>query len=474
MNRKIYVSFVALLAGFIIFYSCTKIDTTDLGNDLIPAVDNVTTFDTVFDVISDNRELNDSLVTYGRPPVAIGVIADDPEFGKTESSLYFSMSPGTFGSYPFLNKDSIKSIDSVVLQLDYSSLYGDSLSNEKFEVFQIDPASPFTDSNYKVNETPFAILPALLGSKSVDFQKLNDSLTYVNGHDTVKTINQLRISLDTTFGRMFINYDTAVQYKTDSAFRTFFKGLAIKINEGASTAKNGVAYFDITSANTQLIFYLRAQTGGKIDTITRTFSYSNYQANLIRRTPAHGYQTYLNNGIGNNDDLIYLQSSPGSYAEIKIPGLENLSNRVIHRAELIMEQVPSALDNIYTPPGLLFIDGINNTGDSTFTLRGDFQYTGTGVGYDVGTIRGDFVTNKYVFNLSRYVQSIVTRKLPSRTLRVYAPYRTDPYFEAPTGGTSILPTILFINSPIASGRAVLGGGSNTTKKMRLRIIYSKI
>ena len=39
------------------------------------------------------------------------------------------------------------------------------------------------------------------------------------------------------------------------------------------------------------------------------------------------------------DELVYIQNTPGSFATIKIPGLAGLNNRVVHRAELIMEQV---------------------------------------------------------------------------------------------------------------------------------------
>jgi hypothetical protein len=156
--------------------------------------------------------------------------------------------------------------------------------------------------------------------------------------------------------------------------------------------------------------------------------------------------------------------------------LNTLSNRTIHRAELILERIPSALDNIFTPPPILFIDGENNTKDSTFTMRGDFVYTGSGVGYDLASQEGLWRSdeNRYTFNLSRHVQTIVTKKLPNRTFRVYAPFVTDPYFETATGVTGVLPTVMFINSPIASGRVVLGGGNHATNKMRLRIIYSKI
>jgi hypothetical protein len=477
VNRKISVSVLATLTGLLIYSSCTKIDTTDLGNELIPAVDNVHTFETILDVETDNFLFGDTTRITGSSLHALGIIGDDPEFGSTEASVYVSLNPSTYSTHPFVVKDSVI-IDSVVLSLAYSTQYGDSTSLENVEVYEIDPApNNFKDSIYRISEPDFAVLPTQLGSKVVDFTTLNDSLWYRNGKDTIRTVNELRIKLDTSWARHFVNYDTASQYKNDSAFKTYFKGLALKVNNG-SPAKNALAYFNLTNTtNTRLTFYTRVTNNNKTDTTTTVFAYgtNGSQANLIRRTPAHGYQTYLANGVG-NDDKVYLQTSPGSYASVKVPGMDTFKNvnRVIHRAELIIEQVPSALDNIYTPPSLLFIDAINAAGDSTFTIRNDFVYTGTGNGYDVGSFGGNLNNKKYVFNLTRYLQSVVTKKQPHYTLRIYAPFFADPFHQTPTGTSVVLPTYLFINSPIASGRLVAGGGSSATQKMRIRIIYSKI
>src|SRR5690606_37736539 len=129
------------------------------------------------------------------------------------------------------NPDSVV-IDSIVLAIPFSSLYGDSNSVQQFEVYQIDPGAGFQDSLYEINTAPFSVLPGVLGSKLVNFSTLNDSVHYVNFTstsstvtDTVGTTNLLRIQLDTAFGRQFLNFDTATQYKTDSAFFSQFKGL---------------------------------------------------------------------------------------------------------------------------------------------------------------------------------------------------------------------------------------------------------
>lgn len=479
MNRKIFVSVITVLTGLLIYSSCTKVDSTDLGNELIPAVDNVHTFETVLDVTTDNFLYADTTRITGASFHALGIIGNDPEFGRSQAAIYTSLTPFGYGSHPFLKKDSVI-IDSVVLSLAYASLFGDSNAIQRVEVSQIDPViNNFKDSIYRISTPEFTLTPGVLGFRNVDFKELNDSLTYINNRiDTIKSNNQLRIKLDTGWARKFVNYDTATQYKNDSLFRVNFRGLAIKINDGASAAKNALAYFDLTNNDkTRLTFYCRVTRNGKVDTISPFFGYTGRtQANLVSHTPANAYLTYLNNGPG-NDDKIYIQSDPGSFATIKIPGLDTLKNinRVVHRAELIIEELPSLLNNIYTPPQIMFVDAINDAGDSTFTIRNDFVYTGSGqTGYDLANLGGFYNNKKYVFNLSRYVQSIVSKQQKYYTLRVYAPFATRPWWQLPDGSNIKLPSPVFVNEPIANGRVVAGGGSHPTQKMRVRIIYSKI
>ncbi|WEK34800.1 MAG: DUF4270 family protein [Candidatus Pseudobacter hemicellulosilyticus] len=479
MNRKILASLIVVLSGFLLYSSCTKVDATDLGKDLIPAVDNVHTFETLLDVETDNFLYPDTTVVYASFPHALGVIDDDPEFGKTQAAIYASLTPNVYGAHPFLEKDSVL-IDSVVLSLAYNNLYGDSNSVQQIEVFEIDPASNnFKDSAYRISTPAFAVLPGVLGQKNLVFNTLNDSISYVNNRtDTILSNNELRIHLDTAWARHFVNYDTADVYKTDSAFRTHFKGLALRVNEAASAGKRALAYFDLTNTSkTRLTFYVRVTSNGSVDTLSSIFNYTGAtQANLVSHTPAHNYQAYLENGNA-NDDKVYLQSAPGSYVTVKIPGLDTLknTNRVIHRAELVVEPIASTLDNIYTPMPTLFIDALSAAGDSVFTIRNDFVFTGSGqTMYDLASLGGYYRAGKYTFNLTRYLQSVVSKQLPYHTLRISAPLYMKPWWQLADGSKTTLPTTIYVNEPIAYGRVVAGGGSHPTNKMRMRIIYSKI
>lgn len=480
-----------VITAFIIFLisSCTKIDTTDLGNGLLPAVDNVNTFETVLDIETDNFAfLNDTTEMPYNLDHAIGIIENDPDFGKTDAALYFDVAPSAFKMYPFFKKDSIVAVDSVVVSLAYKSLYGDSNSVQRFEVFEIDQNADFKYSNtsdYKLNHPDFPVIPGALGGRIVDFKTLNDPVNYINAKDTVRTTNELRIHVNTSLATRFINADTTTAYQNDSIFKRFLKGLAIKINSAASPSKNGLAYFDITDSKTKITFYCRVKNNGKDSAIAPFFRYfsSNRffnssigaQANLIKRTPANGYLANITNR-NPNDDRIYIQSTPGSYTTLKIPGIDTLTNRVIHRAEIIIEKLPP-LSETFATPDLLFIDLINATRDTAFTLPRDFVLTGLTNGngtYDLNLIGGRLKDNKYVFNISRYLQNIVTHKKPNYTLRIYAPFITQPYILEATGGKSPSPVRFLVTPSVAKGRVIVAGGSHPTRKMRLRIIYSKI
>ena len=471
-------SVAVLLSAILLYSSCTKIDTTDLGNELIPGSDNVETLDTILDVITDNLlPVNDTTKMLYTELHTVGIIENDAEFGRTEAHMYNSFVPSTSHSYPFINPDTVK-IDSVVLSLSYSRLYGDSNSVQQFEVREINPIFNFKDTGYLITGPDIPVRPEILGSRAALFYTLNDSVRYRNGKDTVRSQSELRIKLDTAWARRFVDYDTTAGggYNNDSIFMTKFRGLEVRATD-ASPVKRALAYFNINdNTKTRITFYCRIQNNGKTDTIAPYFFYSarSPQANIVRSNPAHGYLANVTNGI-ENDDKLYIQTTPGSFVKVSIPGLSTLDNRVIHRAELIFEKIPTIEQNYYPPPPNLFIEAFSTTGDSIFTIRNDFIPSNTNPGYDVSTLGGIIRNDKYVFTLTRYVQSIVTKKETSYTLRISYPFTAQPYYL--NSEDRIIGRIpIVINPTLAGGRVVLYGGNNpdTAKRVRLRITYSKI
>jgi hypothetical protein len=451
--------------------SCKKInEATELGSNLVPAVDNIHTFEVALNATTRNFLFNDSTQVAYNDLVALGDI-NDPGFGHTHANVDFNIIPSVFGSYPFLNKDSVD-IDSVVLSLSYQGAYGDTTNNgiQTLRVYEISKTAGFSDTvRYKFSDpnSDFATTGSELGSATYAIKDLQDTITLTRGTDTSHVNGVVRIRLDNSLGTRFAQYDTSAGYKNDSLFQTLFPGFAVK----ADATGNAMSYFNLSDVSkTKLTVYFRVTTNGKKDTTSLDFFHSiNGQSNFVDRQNGGNYLAYLNNGAG---DKVYLQSTPGSYVTIKIPALDTFSNKIIHRAEIVATKIPSMADDIFTPPSRLILDRRNKSApDSFFVLQNDLVADASG-GLSFATFGGTLLSdNTYRFNISRYVQSIVTKHVPNDTLRIYAPLRTNLY-NSNLKITFIVP----VNSAVAKGRVVLGGGTyaDSTTRLRLRIIYSNL
>jgi len=209
-------------------------------------------------------------------------------------------------------------------------------------------------------------------------------------------------------------------------------------------------------------------------------------ANVVARDHKSSRVTnYLNT---NKADEVFIQTAPGTYATIKVPGLRTFDNVIVHRAELIAEQEPfdAVTDAQFFPPRFLLLSAYDSAKKYKINVPNDFVYGESGPNIEtfggllikksIPSVGG--IVASYTFNLTRYVQGIVSRKDSSYTLRLSAPVNdslkyTDPH-NFPTTGPRMLYISPEVANQIAIGRVRLGGGSNTRVAMRLRIIYSKI
>lgn len=486
-SRIVFLSFALFfISSLSLISSCKKInEATELGDDLIPAIDNVTTFEKFLTVENSTERLPDSTQLLYSDAIALGHISNDQDFGTTHGDVYFRLNNPNPGTYPFKNKDSVI-IDSVILSLAYTTTYGDTLIPQTVSVYEIDqnqplPLKPFDDTVlYRFDQAPFNTLPTVLGTKTFTPNQLNDSVLHIRPlGDTTRMANVLRISLDTTLmGRRFVNYDTTANptsgaFRTDSLFRSLFRGLKVE----ASNAGNALNYFNLgTSSGTKLTIYYSVMKDGKRDTTSFSLVHgTNGQANIIDRTESATLTASI--GVINFNPL-YIQTSPteGTYGLLRIPQLDTMQNAVIHRAELIATRIPSsnpAHDAIFTEPDLLFLDRVNATNDSIFLFEKDMGLSvSTAITYNVPSFGGKIKNNVYRFNITRYVQDIVTRHEPNHRFRLYAPLGAIGY--AKTYNNTRFP--LAVSAYVAKGRVVLAGGTHADPnvRLRLRIVYSKI
>jgi hypothetical protein len=475
--KKFSTAFVFLTVSFfLVLFSCKRInEATELGGNLIPAVDNVSTFEIALNSITKNALTTDSSKVLYNDRVAFGDI-NDPEFGHVHANFCFNVSAPSYGSYPFLpRKDTIHTIDSVVLSLRFAGAYGDTLASgtQTLSVYEIPYSGPGTSLRsdtvlYKYNDPSSDFVGnTQIGSKTFTITSLDDSTPVVNPGGTFKVANVVRVRLDNSLGTKLANMSTDAAvggYSSDSLFHTQFNGLAIK----SANSGNALSYFDPSDTATKLIVYYRYSLNGKDTTgIVQYDHVTNGQTNYVNVQPGGNWAASLNNSAA---DKIYIQSSPsGSYASIVIPALNSFGNKVIHRAEIIATKLPSPGDNTFPPPFRLLLDRIRKNGDSAYLLEKDLLLGNDGsVGYV--NFGGTLNDNLYRFNITRYVQSIVTRHEPNDTLRLWAPLRAWEYSSALHSYVGNLP----VNNLVANGRVVLGGGTypDSTARLRLRIVYS--
>ncbi|MGV3767669.1 MAG: DUF4270 family protein [Chitinophagaceae bacterium] len=495
-NNRWRSFFACTVMATLALMACNKLDTTTIGNDLIPVVDNVNTFDTTLAVEARNFFYTDSVNVYASDVHALGTVLTDPLFGTTTASILAQFKPSAYGVYPFLNaKDSIVAIDSVVLGLSYKGAYGDTNLIQHIRVYEVDASERFYRGEKTTVDYPMFGQEVSVGNGMVDIRNLNDSATVILDKDTTKIANQLRIHLDTTLvGRAYAAYDTANAFRSDSAFNVYNKGFVVLTDSTYSS--NGLMYFNLTEANSNLTIFYRVIKNGVMDTAYVVFPFGNVagnvsaQANIIRRRyDGTQVNTYVNNGTA-QDDLVFVQTLPGTTTTIDVPALTGgtIYNRVVHKAELIMEQVSDGSDATLGAPAYLYLDAFD---DSVHVAVIDPMFYSSGTpelrlfgGYSktIKDASGNNVTG-YTFDLTRYVQMIATRNTKNLQFRLTAPtapnnrlsaFHFNPLYPQPAYPNSTLGVYSIYPNAVANGRVRLGGGNHATNKMRLRIIYSKI
>lgn len=470
-----------------------------MGSDLIPAVDNITTFDTTISVEAYNELFTlggtdilkeDSTRSHYSDVQFLGKITNDPLFGRTNAEMYFELRPSSF-PFTFRNKPSLDSLklDSVVLVLDFSEIYGDSSVPQTVNVYEL--TNQFrADTSYLLRtNSDFTTLPVPLGTRTFAPAALRDSVkAYL---DT--TINQLRIRLDNNFGQRLLLYDTAGvnnAYSSDSAFKTKFRGFALKSVAGG----NALMGFNLQGAGTKLAIYYRYLHGQGTDEDTTVdyFKFKPAETNLLLATASHNYISRDYSGFPiqavqggtTPDPLVFIQNEPGSFAVVKTPALRGLTNRVVHRAELIVEQVYDASDTLFPAPQYLYVDAFDSINGKYQNIPYDISYNSTTGTFNLNSFGispihaldpGGKVVKTWHFNLTRYIQHVANGTEKVHELRLFSPYYTiDEYVAPALGATPVSGPIVYVNSRTARGRVRLAGGTAGSQRMRVRIIYSKI
>ena len=526
MQKRLLLA--ASTAAFLLFavgIGCTKLDTTTLGSDLV-TVDNVNTFADTLSVNATQGVFNDSTILQKGENHAIGVITTDNLFGKTDARIYVQFKPVFYPFYFGNANDTIRNdprlglstgtnsgFDSAFVTLSYKGAWGDTsaMGNipQEFEVRAIidDNFRIKSDTIRPVGSTTPMVDNTILGSAFITPQIISKKVILVRGRDSVT--NQIRIKLtgagSSLAASIFNNQDTVASgssngFLNDSIFRKKFNGFEIRVK--SNTQGNTLYYVNLADIKSRFEFHYHKIKNNIRDTVVQSFQVYTSRVGSIASSSSMNYikrdNTNLFPAPNTPTTNVFLQTSPGTFANLTIPGLTGYSNRIVHRAYLIVEQTPdvASTDNIYTPPPFLYLDLKDTAISSPQRYKPVYFDLTTAVPYnpdvttvnglyhpfpianvDVRTFGGDVLKRfepagnvfyRYEINLTRYVQHIVTNGYKNYDLRLYAPF--NYYYPQYAGVQYIIP---FYN-PIALGRVRVGTGLNANHKMRMVIIYSKV
>lgn len=382
---------LALLIG-----ACTK-EADKIGLDIQPPGDRLNMFetDTITVVAWSVRE--DSVRTDELLTSILGSYFD-PVFGKTTASVFTEVMLSTatldFGDNPV--------IDSLVLNLAYVSIWGDSITTQTFRVFEITENIHFDSAYYSTTITPYDQANEL---GSVSLIPSTDSIVI----DTVKYAPVLRIPLNQRLADKLLT-GTSEDFISNDKFRQFFKGLYITADPVNASGQGALVTFNLLTDNTNLIVYYHNQ---EKDSLKYTLSitsasarYSHYNHYNYEDADPDFRQQVLDGNTLLGNQKIYLQSLGGVKTYLQIPSLNTLGSRIksgempmisVNEARIFFNNSES--EPALPPPSRLVLAKITDDKGSTTFL--DDQREGDSY-YD-GYFRSD--PNHYRFRLSRYVQN---------------------------------------------------------------------
>lgn len=336
--------------------------------------------------------------------------------------------------------------DSIVLALAFetpNTHYGN-LNAQRFVVQELSTGLS-VDSVYHCNDEPSVLtedLVALHGGEIVP----NPLANAVVGDDTLAP--QLRIPLRMALAERILNAFGTADLVDNTAFLSFFKGIAVSVGNGVQGPfEGGILHFNTTSGASKITVYYRDQLNAPDvpKTLDLVMTSSSARYTVVERDRAQAWEPGLEAALSDTDapsTSIYLQTLGGYRTALRFPDLATIAGtgRALSKAELVIP-VAGAYYPYYAPPAVLFLFREVNGAD---VFLPD-QLNG------ISGIGGEFKSPEqaYRFNITRYVSQVLNGTLPGDGLALVA------------GSTGV-----------SANRAVLCGPAHPDTPMRLLLTFT--
>lgn len=448
MTRRT-LTFLLLGALSLSLWTCTKPEL--VGADLLDDEASQVGFtDTI--TLQCRHVAQDAVLTYteetGRRVVRslLGRL-DDPFFGKTEASIYSEMFLVS-ASAAFLGNQ----IDSVVLTLRYDTLglYGDLTQEILVGVHRIeeelDPEMDLrSDFAPTISAEPIAL-------KLVKPQPY-DSIWIQSRGDSARVPPMVRIPMTPQFINSLIAQDSST-FESPDSFRMWMKGLHVTMTQPGNT----MLAFNLANTWSRMTVYYNTGT----DTSETHFAFVDGLGSGIHHTRfVHDYsgsavQQFLDDPAL-SDSLLFVQGMSGVNVEISLPGLPNLDNILINKAELEFYTADLPLDDrdLYPRVGQL-INGVENE-------DGDVE-----ISEDVSIVLRQFGL------LAPFGGALTDIDTASMAIQKYTMNVTTSLQDIYKGRTENMFFVLPYITPNVPNRVILYGPAHPVYPARLRLTYTVV
>ncbi len=400
MKRKItfkyhLIIWAAAVAAF--FTACNE--PNDLGMELLPTRDLIEVKNLVEkNSISSFTYREDSISTDEPSKSLLGSFYD-PVFGKTniDFAAHFRLQ-----GYPDFGTNTV--VDSVKLFLYYRLMYGDTVTSQKFRVYELEaPIDVDQRYNQYVNLKELASTQ-LLGERDYTPVIELDSAS----QDTFYQL--ITIPLDNSLGQKLVDADS-LQMVNNDVFLEYFKGLYIEPEARTETGGSILTLEAASSGNFQgsalVVYYNNDENKAEEepDTLLNPYVITRFSARV--NSIQHDYsgtpfEANLNVESG-DDSLIYVQATGGLKSKIYIDGItswKDSANIGINKAELVfqVDTIASEVEK-YPPPSQLLFTVLDEEGTEFLPI--DYSFSAA---YYGGRLRSDYT---YRFNITQHMQQII-------------------------------------------------------------------
>lgn len=329
MWRKVFGLSATFLIALFLTVSCKKKESNLGANALDPNsllnAHQVDTFSLTTFTIAEDSVISDN------PAYAVLGSYNDPKFGTFDANFYTQLRLS--GLNPNFGDVGDIVIDSVVLGLEYVDSYGN-YAQQTLEVYEV-TEKMHIDSTYYSFTTLTHNATNLVEPGFENFTPNPTAITVI-GTDTVDT--QLRIRLRNSLGQQLIDEASMIggtNFTTNENFSTYFKGLHVKVNNGAqASGQGGVFYFDLNDPLSKMtIYYSQGGTNKRFDFLINSECADFNHVDI--NNSGKPVQTVINDTVSGQKEF-YAQAFKNR-AVVQMAGLSNLPKKaIIHKAELIL------------------------------------------------------------------------------------------------------------------------------------------